>query len=95
MIDITMTAVRRPKVIDKTLKSFTKHIFKNQKDYRLIINIDPVGEGHSNNKVIDVCEKYFENLVALLIAKIIKPVAIGSRVPKCPTFFNDSVLLTC
>jgi len=65
MIDITMTATRRPKVIDRTLKSFTKHIFKNQKDYRLIINIDPVGEDVKNNKIIDICEKYFEHLVII------------------------------
>jgi len=36
-MDITMTAVRRPEVIEKTLKSFTKNLFVIPEDHRLIV----------------------------------------------------------
>ena len=62
-MDITMTAVRRPEVIEKTLKSFTENLFVIPEDHRLIVNIDPVGNEINNDKVIDVLEKYFPNLV--------------------------------
>jgi len=62
-MDITMTAVRRPEVIEKTLKSFTENLFVIPKDHRLIVNIDPIGDDVDNNEVIDVLEKYFSNLV--------------------------------
>jgi len=63
-MDITMTAVRRPEVIEKTLKSFTENLFVIPEDHRLIVNIDPVGDDDKyNNKTIAVLKKYFSNLV--------------------------------
>lgn len=59
-MDICMTAVRRPEVIEKTLKSFTENLFVIPEDHTLIINIDPIGEG-TNEEVINVCKKYFPN----------------------------------
>jgi hypothetical protein len=59
-MDITMTAVRRPEVIEKTLKSFTENLFVIPEDHTLLVNIDPLGEG-TNDEVIDVCRKYFPN----------------------------------
>jgi len=61
-MDITMTAVRRPEVIEKTLKSFTKNLFTTPDDYNLIVNVDPVGEG-TYDEVVDVCRKYFANTI--------------------------------
>jgi len=59
-MDITMTAVRRPEVIEKTLKSFTENLFTTPDDHTLIVNIDPIGEGN-DKEVINVCRKYFPN----------------------------------
>ena len=42
-LDVTMTAVCRPDVLKRTLKSFKENLF-GEAPLRLIINIDPVGE---------------------------------------------------
>lgn len=50
-IDICMTACLRPKIIEKTLQTFTKYLFNDPDfDYRLIMNIDYAGNitKHSN-----------------------------------------------
>jgi hypothetical protein len=52
MIDITMTACIRSKIIEKTLVSFKEKLFKNHPT-RLIINIDPVGEVDYRSNIID------------------------------------------
>jgi len=64
-MDITMTAVRRPEVIEKTLKSFTENLFVIPEDHRLIVNIDPIGDEDDkhNNKTISILKKYFPNIV--------------------------------
>jgi len=62
-IDITMTAVLRPTVIKSTLDSFTKNLFKNKDEYRLIINIDPIGDkGVRPPEIVDLCYKYFDDV---------------------------------
>jgi hypothetical protein len=43
-IDITMTAVIRPTILERTLESIVKNIVTKEHRFRLIINIDPVGE---------------------------------------------------
>src|SRR4030043_1164252 len=63
MIDITMTATLRPQVISQTLESFCRNIFKDRNSYRLIVNIDPVGEKVKTAKVLEVCKQYFKNIV--------------------------------
>ncbi len=62
-IDITMTAVLRPKVIRGTLKSFCKNLFKEDRErYRLIINIDPVGDECDPIHIIDICKQFFSKV---------------------------------
>ena len=63
MIDITMTATLRPAIVSQTLESFCRNIFRDRNNYRLIINIDPIGEKVESTKVLEVCRKYFENIV--------------------------------
>jgi len=62
-IDITMTAVLRPNILEGTLKRIVKHVVDDPKRFRLIINIDPVGEKVKPQKVINVARKYFKNVV--------------------------------
>jgi len=63
MIDITMTATVRPDIIRRTLKSYCKNLLQERDRYRLIINIDPVGEDIKPEKVIKTCESFFKNIV--------------------------------
>jgi hypothetical protein len=64
LIDITMTAVIRPEVIRQTLESFCNDLFYDDKiNYRLIINIDPIGEDKSPMEVVKVAESFFDNVV--------------------------------
>lgn len=72
MIDITMTAVVRPEILERTLASFARNLFKSYKDYgtRLIINIDPVGGDEVDlESMIDVIEQNF-NSYTVRVAKI-------------------------
>jgi len=63
-IDITMTAVIRPAVLESTLKSFCTNLLTDRKIYRLIINIDPVGEkGRTKEDMLNVCNSFFDNVV--------------------------------
>ena len=64
MIDITMPTTLRPALLDRTLESFTKNVFTERERYRFIFNIDPVGEaGCSPMDVVDVANKYFDNIL--------------------------------
>lgn len=62
-IDITMTATKRPKILDLTLRSFRLNLFRPNLhiDYQLIINIDPIGELVPISYVHDLCAEYFPN----------------------------------
>lgn len=62
-IDITTTATLRPKILDYTLNSFCEKMLKEQSRYRLIINIDPIGENIKPKEVLKVAEKYFDNII--------------------------------
>lgn len=62
-IDITMTAVLRSSILDKTLKSFHKNVFyKDIERYRLIVNIDPVGDNEKFKNITRVCKSYFDDV---------------------------------
>jgi hypothetical protein len=63
MIDVTMTATLRPGIVSQTLDSFCRNIFKDRDNYRLIINVDPVGEKIDPIKVLEVCKQYFKNII--------------------------------
>ena len=58
-----MTATLRPGLVSQTLESFCSNIFRDRDNYRLIINIDPVGERVKSTRVIEVCNQYFKNVV--------------------------------
>jgi len=63
-IDITMTAVKRSSLLEKTLLSFCENVFYGKQDrYRLIINIDPVGEKEKPKKIVSICKSFFDNVV--------------------------------
>ena len=62
-IDITMTAVIRPTILDETLKKIVENVVDDIDRFRLIINIDPVGEKIKPAKVIKTAQKYFPNLI--------------------------------
>lgn len=63
-IDVTMTATIRPLIIDATLKSFCKKILKPPHEYRLIVNIDPIGEANILPKrILKICKNYFSDIV--------------------------------
>lgn len=61
-IDIAMTAVLRPEVLDRTLYSFCNKLFVKRNNIRLIMNIDMVGENISPSEVEKVAAKYFNHL---------------------------------
>jgi hypothetical protein len=63
MLDITTTATIRPSLLCKTLESFTKNLLVNQKDYRLILNVDPIGEDIDPMEVVNVGRSFFDNVV--------------------------------
>ncbi|MBW2598555.1 MAG: glycosyltransferase [Deltaproteobacteria bacterium] len=63
MIDITMTATRRPELIRKTLDTFLSRFFFRANDCRLIINVDPVGRDMQSFEITDLCREYFPNII--------------------------------
>lgn len=63
LIDITMTSTLRPNIIRMTLKSFCKNMLTERSRYRLIINIDPIGENIKPKEVLKVAEEYFDNIL--------------------------------
>jgi hypothetical protein len=64
MMDITMTATVRPNIVAQTLDSFCKNLFKDTSNFRLIINIDPVGERDKTQvDVLNVAKNFFTHVV--------------------------------
>jgi len=70
MIDITITATFRPELLKITLDSFCERLFYgpnglDKSDYRVIINIDPVGATTNlTDDVISVCMDHFDNVIS-------------------------------
>lgn len=62
MLDITMTATKRPAVLDVTLGSFKRHLFRDT-DCCLILNIDPVGLSIPASAVSLVAGQYFNHRI--------------------------------
>jgi len=61
MIDMIMTAVIRPKVIEKTLASLRRNLVTERK-INLVINLDPIGEAPSSvPSIIEIVKYYFPN----------------------------------
>lgn len=64
LIDITMTAVRRPEILKRTLHSFFVNCFDKVIDQcRLIINVDPVGDKIPSYVLSDVAGGYFRHYI--------------------------------
>jgi len=63
MLDITTTATIRPNLFFMTLKSFTEKLFVHKKEYRLILNVDPVGEDIDPMEMVEVGNQFFDNVV--------------------------------
>jgi hypothetical protein len=60
-IDISMTAIFRSNILEKTLSSFFENMFFEKNfSYRLVVNIDPVGES-SIEDMKNVISRYFGN----------------------------------
>lgn len=62
-IDITMSATVRPSLLERTLSSFTEKMLTDKNRYRLIINIDPIGESIPRKEVLKVAQKYFDDII--------------------------------
>jgi hypothetical protein len=62
-VDITMTAVVRPGLLNRTLSSISDKICKDRDGIRLVINIDPIGEAIKPMKVVRTAQKYFDNVI--------------------------------
>jgi hypothetical protein len=64
LIDITMTAVRRPEILKRTLNSFFRHLFAPIiEQCRLIINVDPIGDAIQSYELADIVQGYFSRYI--------------------------------
>jgi hypothetical protein len=64
LIDITMTSVIRPDILRKTLESFCSNLFYDDKySYRLIMNIDSIGEDKDPMEMVEVAQSFFDNIL--------------------------------
>lgn len=71
MLEITITATRRPEILRRTLTSFYRHLFK-QHPTRVIINVDPVGDDMSSWDVAQIPHEFTKEVIM--------------RCPKIPSF---------
>jgi len=62
-VDITMTAVIRPKMLASSLKTIIQRVVKKQTGFRLIINVDPVGEDKDPMLVVETAKKFFSEVI--------------------------------
>ena len=63
-IDIAMTAVLRPTILSETLIKIKRHVCHGDESrFRLIINIDPVGEDVEPERLIKICKKNFSDVI--------------------------------
>jgi hypothetical protein len=73
MIDIAMTAVLRPSIFEETILTIKKCVCQNELErYRLIINIDCIGEDVRPSKIVKIAKKNFSTVI--------------SNVSFCPSF---------
>jgi len=64
MIDITMTAVIRPKLLAETLDTIIKNVCKGDTSrFTLILNVDPIGVDIKPMKVVKTAQQRFEHVV--------------------------------
>jgi hypothetical protein len=76
-IDICMTAVLRPKIIDETLDLIIKNVCNNNIDrFTLILNVDPIGENIKPVKIVNIAQKKFKNVIYNITKKPSFPLAV-------------------
>ncbi len=75
-IDITMPAVVRPPLLEGTLKTIVENVVDDINRFRLIINVDPVGEAVKPGKVVKVARKYFPDIIYRIAPKPSFPKAV-------------------
>ena len=63
MIDITTTATIRPDIFRTTLSTFCNKLFTDKSQYRLIINVDPIGDDKDPIEIIDIAKEFFTNIL--------------------------------
>lgn len=63
-VDFAMTSVLRPKLFEGTLKTINKGILRHAEDveFRLILNVDPVGEKVDPMEMVDVAREFFDDI---------------------------------
>lgn len=71
-VDIAMTAVIRPKIFNETLATIVDKVVDIPERFRLILNIDPVGEKVDPEKMYRVAKKHFSTVIY--------------NIPKVPSF---------
>ncbi len=62
-VDITMTAVLRPSILDQSLSTIVKNVVDDQDRFKLIINIDPIGEDVDPMVMVKVSQSHFKTVV--------------------------------
>jgi hypothetical protein len=64
-IDLLMIGVVRPAIIEETTISLIENVLNDNHEYRMIANIDPVGERkHTQQDCVNVLKKYFDVVIA-------------------------------
>lgn len=62
-IDITMTAVLRPSMLNESLSTIVKNVVDDQDRFKLIINVDPIGEDVDPMDVVRVAQSHFKTVI--------------------------------
>lgn len=76
-VEVVTTATLRPHLLDVTYASFFAGMDLENHTYRLILNIDPVGEaGATPEDVLTVAEKYFPSITTNVADKGSYPAAV-------------------
>lgn len=75
-VDIAMTAVIRPSLLKETLEKIVGNVVDIPERFRLIINVDPIGEEIAPIKVVETAQKYFNDVVYNIAPKPSFPKAV-------------------
>jgi len=62
-ISFTITACRRPELLNRTLSSFSRGLIDaNLNDFDAYVNIDPLPAGEQSDEVVEVATQYFRHV---------------------------------
>lgn len=100
-IDIGMTCILRPQIIKDTLLSWDYNIIKQNRNinFRLILNIDPIGENILQKNIFNITKKYFPGKIIPIYPETPSfPLAVRNIIEKIDTEFcflteDDMVIL--